>query len=146
MVALLCFFLTLLTSPFKSRSRLEAENAALRQQLIILQCKVRGRVHFTNSERLFFIQLYRWFPSILKTITIIRPETLVRWHSCWLSALCRRSHRSAPQQPGPGSVLKQVRRNLSVRRQGELEGGTMGYVRRSPYPSPVRFDDRTADR
>ena len=80
MVALLCFFLTLLTSPFKSRSRLEAENAALRQQLIILQCKVRGRVHFTNSERLFFIQLYRWFPSILKTITIIRPETLVRWH------------------------------------------------------------------
>jgi hypothetical protein len=26
------------------------------------------------------IQLYRWFPSILKVITIIRPETLVHWH------------------------------------------------------------------
>jgi hypothetical protein len=52
----------------------EAENAALRQQLIILQCKVRGRVHFTNSDRLFFIQPYRWFPSILKTITIIGPK------------------------------------------------------------------------
>jgi hypothetical protein len=24
--------------------------------------------------------LYRWFPSVLKAITIIRPETLVRWH------------------------------------------------------------------
>jgi hypothetical protein len=80
MVALLCFFLTLLASPLKSSSRLEAENAALRHQLIVLQRKVRGRVHFTNSDRLFFIQLYRWFPSILKTITIIRPETLVRWH------------------------------------------------------------------
>jgi hypothetical protein len=80
MVALLCFFLTLLASPFKSRSRLEAENAALRHQLIVLQRKVRDRVHFTNSDRLFFIQLYRWFPSILKAITIIRPETLVRWH------------------------------------------------------------------
>jgi hypothetical protein len=29
---------------------------------------------------LFFIQLYRWFPSILQAVTIIRPETLVRWH------------------------------------------------------------------
>jgi hypothetical protein len=71
MVALLCFFLTLLASPFKSKSQLEAENAALRHQLMVLQRKVRGRVHFTNSDRLFFIQLYRWFPSVLKAMTII---------------------------------------------------------------------------
>jgi hypothetical protein len=80
MVALLFFFLRLLASPFKSNSRLEAENAALRHQLIVLRRKVRGRVQFTNSDRLFFIQLYRWFPSIIKALTIIRPETLVRWH------------------------------------------------------------------
>jgi hypothetical protein len=48
--------------------------------MIVLQRKVHGRVHFTNSDRLFFIQLYRWFPSVLEAITIIRPETLVRWH------------------------------------------------------------------
>jgi hypothetical protein len=24
---------------------------------------------------------YRWFPSILKVLTITRPETLVRWHT-----------------------------------------------------------------
>src|SRR6266700_2087714 len=65
MVALLCFFLALLASPFKSNSRLEAENAALRHQLMVLGRKVRGR-HFTNSDRLFFIQLYRWFPSVLR--------------------------------------------------------------------------------
>jgi hypothetical protein len=78
MVALLCFFLTLFASPFKSKSRLEAENAALRHQLTVLRRKVRGRVQLTNDDRLFLIQLYRWFPSILKVITIIRPETLVR--------------------------------------------------------------------
>jgi hypothetical protein len=33
-----------------------------------------------NGDRLFLIQLYRWFPSVLKAIAIIRPETLVRWH------------------------------------------------------------------
>jgi hypothetical protein len=43
MIALLCFFLTMLASPFKSKSRFEAENAALRHQLIVLQRKVRGR-------------------------------------------------------------------------------------------------------
>ena len=80
MIALLCFFLTLFASPFKSKSRLEAENAALRYQLLVLRRKVRGRVHITNGDRLFLVQLYRWFPSVLKAITIVRPETLVRWH------------------------------------------------------------------
>src|SRR5438445_10022705 len=40
MIALLCF-LTLFAAPFKSKSRLEAENAALRHQLIVLQRRVR---------------------------------------------------------------------------------------------------------
>jgi hypothetical protein len=72
-------FIDAVGSPFRSKSRLEAENALLRQQLIVLQRRGRGRVHFTNSDRLFFVQLYRWFPSVLKAMTIIRPETLVRW-------------------------------------------------------------------
>ena len=80
MIALLCFFLTLFASPFKSKSRLEAENAVLQHQLIVLQRKVRRRVHLTNGDRLFLVQLYRWFPSVLKAITIVRHETLVRWH------------------------------------------------------------------
>jgi hypothetical protein len=72
MIALLCFFLTLFASPFKSKSRLEAENAALRHQLIVLRRRVRGRVQLTNGDRLFLVQLYRWFPSVLRAITIIR--------------------------------------------------------------------------
>jgi hypothetical protein len=59
------------SSPFKSKSRLEAENAALRHQLFVLQRRVRGRVRLTNGDRLFLVQLYRWFPSVLNAITII---------------------------------------------------------------------------
>jgi hypothetical protein len=80
MFALLRFVLAVLASPIKSRSRLEAENAALLHQLIVLRRKVQGRVRLTHNDRWFFIQLYRWFPSILQVLTIIRPETLVRWH------------------------------------------------------------------
>ena len=32
-----------------------------------------------DSDRLLFIQLYGWCPSVLKAMMIIRPETLVRW-------------------------------------------------------------------
>jgi hypothetical protein len=76
MVALICFVLAVLASPFKSNSRLVVENAVLRHQLVILQRKVRGRAHLTNNDRWFFVQMYRWFPSIMKVVTIIEPETL----------------------------------------------------------------------
>src|ERR1039457_2032247 len=77
MIGLLCFVLAVLASPFKSKLRLEAENAVLGLQLIVLRRKLRGRVQFANSDRWFFVQLYRWFPSILQVLTIIRPK-LVR--------------------------------------------------------------------
>ncbi len=54
--------------------------AALRHQLIVLRRKVHVRARLTNNDRWFFIQLYRWFPSILQVLTIIKPETHVRWH------------------------------------------------------------------
>jgi hypothetical protein len=54
MIALLWFLLTLFASPLKSKSRLEAENAALRYQLIVLRRKVGGRIRLTNGDRLFF--------------------------------------------------------------------------------------------
>jgi hypothetical protein len=78
MIGLLCFALAVLASSFKSTLRLEAENAVLRHQLIVLRRKLRGRVHLANSDRWFFV--YRWFPSIRQVLTIIRPETLIHWH------------------------------------------------------------------
>ena len=78
MIGLLCFVLAVLASPLKSKLRLEAENAMLRHQLNVLRRRLHGRVRLTNHDRLFFIQLYRWFPSIQKVLTITRPETLVR--------------------------------------------------------------------
>ncbi len=114
MVALLCFFLTLLVSPFKSKSRLEAENAALRHQLTLLRRKVRGRVQLTNDDRLFLIQLYRWFPSILKTITIIQPETLVRWHRAGFRRYWRWKSRSMGGRPKIDADLRALIRRISV--------------------------------
>ena len=66
MIGLLLFVLAILGSPIKSKGRLEAENVVLRHQLIVLRRKLGGRVRLTNNDRWFFIQMYRWFPSILQ--------------------------------------------------------------------------------
>src|SRR5258705_8119379 len=114
MVALLCFLLALLVSPFRSKTRLEAENAALRHQLAVLRRKVRGRLGFTRGDRWFFVQLYRWFPSILKAITIIQPETVVRWHRAGFRLYGRWKSRSVGGRPQIGADLRALIRRMSL--------------------------------
>jgi len=114
MIWLLCFVMAALTSPFKSKIRLEAENAVLRHQLIVLRRKLRGRVKLANSDRWFFIQLYRWFPSILKVLTVIRPETLVRWHRAGFRSYWRWKSRSLGGRPQIDSDLRALIRRMSV--------------------------------
>ena len=70
MFGVFCFVLTVLVSPFKSKIRLEAKNVALRDQLIVLRRKMQGRFRLTNNGRLFLVQLFRWFPFVLKAMTI----------------------------------------------------------------------------
>jgi hypothetical protein len=114
MIALLCFVLTLFASPFKSKNRLEAENVALRHQLIVLQRRVRGPLQLTNGDRLFLVQLYRWFPSVLNAITIIRPETLVRWHRAGFRRYWRWKSRSLGGRPQVEADLRALIRRMSV--------------------------------
>ena len=114
MIALLCFVLTVLAAPFKSKSRLEAENAALRHQLIVLRRKVHGRVQLTNKDRWFFIQLYRWFPSIKQVLTIVRPETLVRWHRAGFRRYWRWKSRSLGGRPQIDTDLRALIRPMSI--------------------------------
>jgi hypothetical protein len=112
LIALLCFVLEVLAAPFKSKSRLEAENAALRHQMVVLRRMVHRRVRLTNNDRLFFIRLYRWFPSILQILTIIRPETLVRWHQAGFRRYWRWKSRALGRRPN--AAISSVRQKLST--------------------------------
>src|ERR1700680_4226543 len=122
MIGLLPFVLAILASPFKSKLRLEAENAVLRHQLIVLKRRLRGRVRLTNNERWFFIQLYRWFPSILEVLTIIRPETLVRWHRAGFRCYWRWKSRRRGGRPQIDTELRALIRLMSL--QNQLSGAS----------------------
>jgi transposase InsO family protein len=117
MIGLFGFVLAILASPFKSKLRLEAENAVLRHQLIVLRRRLQGRVRLTNHDRWFFIQLYRWFPSILQVFTIIQPETLVRWHLAGFRRYWRWKSRPLGGRPQIDTELRALIRRMSTENQ-----------------------------
>jgi hypothetical protein len=114
MIGLLRFVLAVLASPFKSKLRLEAENAVLRHQLIVLRRRVHGRVRLTNHDRWFFIRLYRWFPSTLKVLRIVRPETLLRWHRAGFGRYWRWKSRRRGGRPQIETELRSLIRQMNI--------------------------------
>src|SRR3954454_2151419 len=114
MIGLLRFVLTLLVSPFRSKARLHAEIAVLRQQVIVLQRKSRGRVRLRNADRWFFVQLYRMFPSISQALHIIYPETLVRWHRAGFRSYWRWKSRNRGGRPQIDTDLRALIRQMTL--------------------------------
>jgi transposase InsO family protein len=114
MIGLFCFVLAVLASPFKSKSRLEAENAVLRHQLVVLRRKLKGRARLTNNDRWFLLQMYRWFPSILKVVTIVQPETLVSWHRAGFRSYWRWKSRRRGGRPRIEIELRALIRRMST--------------------------------
>ncbi len=89
MTDLIRLMLALLASLLKSRAQLEAENLILRQQVNVLRRRMPRRPALTNIDRLLFVWLYRWFPSIAGSLAIVRPETVLRWHRLGFRAYWR---------------------------------------------------------
>src|SRR5213592_5106828 len=81
------------------RRRLEAENLVLRHQLNVLQQRAPRRLYLRWADRALFVWLYRRCPRILDAITIVRPETVVRWHRMGFAAYWRWKSRPLGGRP-----------------------------------------------
>src|SRR5262249_22481982 len=57
---------------------------------------------------------YRWFPSVLKVITVIRPETLVRWHRAGFRCYWRWKSRLREGRPQIEAELRALIRRMSI--------------------------------
>ena len=89
MTDLLKLILGVLASLFRSRAKLEAENLILWQQINMLRRQMPKRPDLNNTDRFLFVWLYRWFPSVLGAVAIVRPETVIRWHRAGFRAYWR---------------------------------------------------------
>src|SRR5580704_8887983 len=113
MVEFLIKLLLVARSKLKSRARLEAENMVLRQQVIVLSRKARSRVRLRNIDRLIFVWLSRMFPSILDAITVIKPETVIRWHRRGFRAYWRWKSRQRGGRPRINREIRDLIRRMS---------------------------------
>jgi hypothetical protein len=94
MMAIAFLFVHMLCDCFKSRWRREAEILVLRHQVNVLQRRTPHQLHLRWADRAPFIWLYRRCPRLLDVITIVRPETVVRWHRMGFAAYWRWKSRS----------------------------------------------------
>ena len=113
MIAFLNLFLYVLVSPFRTRARLEAEIVMLRHQLNVLRRRVPSKPKLTVADRLLFVWLHRLFPSVLNAITIVQPETIIRWHRTAFRLYWRLNSRSRGGRPRiPGEIHLSLLKNV----------------------------------
>jgi hypothetical protein len=98
----------------RSRVLLEVENLALRHQLTVLQRKVPTRPTFRNVDRLIFSLLYRVTPSTLNVLTIVKPETVIRWHRAGFRAWWQWKSRPRDGRPQTPIEIRRLIRTVSL--------------------------------
>ena len=114
MIAFLSLALHVLISPFKTWARLEAEIVMLRHQLNVLRRRVPSKPKLSVADRLLFVWLYRLFPSVLNAVTIVQPETIIRWHRAGFCLYWRWKSRSRGGRPKVPIEIRRLIRDMSL--------------------------------
>ena len=82
----------------RSKSELVAENALLRQQLIILKRQVK-RPACTKADRVLLVFLARMVRAWRQTLLIVQPDTLLRWHRELFRLYWKRMSKASSYKP-----------------------------------------------
>ena len=64
---------------FRSRRRLLLENLVLRQQLAVLKRR-QARPKLSPLDKLFWVLACRFWTDWKRSLLVVTPETVVRWH------------------------------------------------------------------
>jgi transposase InsO family protein len=99
---------------FKSRSRLEAENLFLRHQLTLALRQKPPRVRLRGSDRALLVWMVRLWPSLLDTVQVVQPETILRWHRAGVRAFWRWRSRNRAGRPKIDRELRELIQRMSM--------------------------------
>ena len=92
-------------SALRSQRALALENLVLRHQLEVLGRSVR-KPRLSNRDRIFWVFIMRIWKDWRRPLTIVRPETVIRWHRQGFRLYWR--WKSRPRWPGRRSVPKEI--------------------------------------
>jgi hypothetical protein len=90
--------LGMLTDLARSKTELVAENALLRQQLIILRRQVKRPI-CAKTDRMLLVLLARMVRTWKQALFIVQPETLLRWHRQGFKLSWKYKSRAASAKP-----------------------------------------------
>ncbi len=113
--------LVILMDLLQSRTSLQLEVLALRQQLSLVADRDRKRLSFQKSERIFWVWLYRLWPSCLQTLKIFKPDTLVRWHRKGFRLYW--TWKSRPRQGGRPAIDPDLRKLIRAMSRNNIGWG-----------------------
>jgi transposase InsO family protein len=82
----------------RSKRELMAENALLRQQLIVLK-RQTNRPQLTQRDRLRLVLLASLVQRWKEALIIVKPDTLLKWHRQGFRLFWRRKSKVTPRQP-----------------------------------------------
>ena len=104
----------MLLASLKPRASLCLDNLALRHQLTVLRRTTPRRVRFRIADRLLFVWLYQLWPGVLEAMTIVRPETVLRWHRVGFRGYWRWKSRSRVGRPEVPQEVRALIRQMSL--------------------------------
>ena len=91
--------LALLASTFQTRAAQQAEIAALRHQIAVLQRSSPRRLRLKQVDRLLWILLSRLWPGWRRWVYIVKPDTVIRWHRTAFARYWAWKSRRRPGRP-----------------------------------------------
>src|ERR1700757_2492287 len=103
-----------LVSLFRSRVSLEAEILILRNQLNIQRRHQPKRLSFSAIDRLILVGLYRLVPNTVKALTIVKPDTVIRWHRAGFRLYWRWKSRHRCGRPTVPLEIRRLIREMSI--------------------------------
>ncbi|MCP4290854.1 MAG: transposase [bacterium] len=109
---MLIYLLNILLSSFKSRHSIVLENIALRHQLDVLQRNAK-RPRLKPNDRALWALLSRFLPNWRQHLTIVQPDTVVRWHRSGWRLYWRWRCRSIRGRPKVSVEIRGLIRKMS---------------------------------
>ena len=103
----------LLASTFQTRAALQAEIAALRHQIAVLQRSAPRRLHLKQSDRLLWILLSRFWRGWRHFVYIVKPATVVRWHRRAFARYWTWKSRRRPGRPAVAAAIRELIQRMS---------------------------------
>ena len=102
-----------LISTLASHRKLVLENLALRQQIVVLQ-RFAKRPRLKTQDRVFWVLLSRIWSGWRDSLSVVKPETVIRWHRKGFRLYWTwKSRRTGQGRPAVSPEVRELIRTMS---------------------------------